>query len=236
MTVYILIAVLAIALGIFVYWLLVKVPALKPILYVVLPIAIVALTYYIYKGIDEPIQFEKEKAKRYEVVKQNLIDIRTAQEAYIKIYGVYADHLDSLIASVKNDSLPNVRAIGSVPDSLLEKGYTEKRAAQEGIIIRDTILEPILASAFPKNFPIDSLKYVPFSGGMEFELERGVIETASKVKVQVFEARAPFDWWLKGLNEQLIINLNEQRRLNDQYEGLKVGSLTETNNNAGNWE
>ncbi len=236
MTVYILIAVLAIALGIFVYWLLVKVPALKPVLYVVLPIAIVALTYYIYKGIDEPIQFEKEKAKRYEVVKQNLIDIRTAQEAYIKIHGVYADNLDTLIASVKNDSLPNVRAIGSVPDSLLEKGYTEKRAAQEGIIIRDTILEPILASAFPKNYPIDSLKFVPFSSGLEFELERGVIETASKVKVQVFEARAPFDWWLKGLNEQLIINLNEQRRLNDQYEGLKVGSLTETNNNAGNWE
>ncbi len=233
---YILVALFAIALGIFVYWLLVKFPTLKPVLYVILPIAILVLSYLIYKGIDRPIQFDKEKAVRYELVKQNLIDIRTAQEAFIKVHGIYAENFDTLIYCVKNDSLPNVRAIGSVPDSLLEKGWTEKRAVEEGIIIRDTILEPILASIFSKSYPIDSLRFVPFTQNKEFEMERGIVETGSRVKVQVFEARAPFSWWLEGLDEQLIINLNEQRRLNNQYEGLKVGSLTEANNNAGNWE
>ena len=42
--------------------------------------------------------------------------------------------------------------------------------------------------------------------------------------------------FLKGLDDQLRINLNDQRRVQEKYPGLKVGSLTETNNNAGNWE
>ena len=41
---------------------------------------------------------------------------------------------------------------------------------------------------------------------------------------------------LRDLDRQLVINLNDQRRTNEKYPGLKVGSLTETINNAGNWE
>ena len=41
---------------------------------------------------------------------------------------------------------------------------------------------------------------------------------------------------LKGMNHQLIVNLCEERLDTDRYPGLKVGSVTAPNNNAGNWE
>lgn len=236
MTIYFLIVLITLILGIFINFILVKSPKLKVFFYIALPVSILVLSYYIYTGVLTPIRFEEEKAVRYEQVKQSLINIRKAQEAYKQVNGNYANDFPTLIQTMKTASLPNVRAIGSIPDSLMEKGMTEQQAVAEGLIIRDTILEPIMGSVFPKDFPIDDLKYVPFTNKKEFELASGEVVTGSKVKVKVFEAKAPYEWWLDGLNAQLIINLVEQKKVNGQYEGLKVGSLNEANNNAGNWE
>lgn len=63
-----------------------------------------------------------------------------------------------------------------------------------------------------------------------------MIITGSGIGVPVFQAKAHNNVILRGLDEQLIINLNDQRRTNEKYPGLLVGSLTETVNNAGNWE
>ena len=100
------------------------------------------------------------------------------------------------------------------------------------MIIRDTTKVSVLDSLFPSNYKIDSLRYIPYSGGREFTLKKGTIETASKLKVKVFEASAPSKYILKDLDEQEIINLNDGL----DYKGLKVGSVTEVNNGAGNWE
>jgi hypothetical protein len=62
------------------------------------------------------------------------------------------------------------------------------------------------------------------------------IETGSKVKVKVFEAYALYDTLLKGMDKQLIINYKDERYKLTNFAGVKVGSLTEANNNAGNWE
>jgi hypothetical protein len=56
--------------------------------------------------------------------------------------------------------------------------------------------------------------------------------TGSKVKVKVFEATALNIEILHGLDKQSIINLNDLAK----FPGLKVGSLEEAVNNAGNWE
>jgi hypothetical protein len=83
------------------------------------------------------------------------------------------------------------------------------------------------------------LPYIPFTNDEKFFLETNKITTGSGVQVNVFEARAhnnQFLGELKGIYDQEIINLNEKRRIDGKYPGLKVGSLTETNNNAGNWE
>ena len=109
------------------------------------------------------------------------------------------------------------------------------------------------------DFCIDSLKYIPFSGGQEVEME-SAIKTVSGVQVPLFEARMPYRALckgldnqlrinldadrkdqnkyegLKGLDNQLRINLDADRKDQNKYEGLQVGSITAPNNNAGNWE
>ncbi len=236
MTSLIIIAAASILLGFFINYLLVKVPKLKIVFQILFPIAIVVLGYYLYDGINTPIQFKKRMDVRYEKVEQNLIDIRTAQVAYKQVYGKYAKDFDRLIYFVKYDSIPLVKAEGSIPDSLLEAGMTERQAIKAGIIVRDTMRVAVIDTKFSKDYPVDSLRYIPCSNGAEFDMDAKKITTGSNVKVEVFEAKAHYAVWLKGLNHQLIINLIDERKVNDKYEGLKVGSLVEANNNAGNWE
>ena len=46
----------------------------------------------------------------------------------------------------------------------------------------------------------------------------------------------PWKSLLKGLNNQLRINLDSQCEDQGKYKGLQVGSIESPNNNAGNWE
>ncbi len=202
---------------------------------ILLLLVIVVLSYYLYQSIMEPIRFNREKAKREKAAIERLKDIRKAEVAYKAKYGRYTGSFDTLIHFVKYDSFPLVRAIGSIPDSLYGE-ITEAEAIKRGIIIRDTSYVPVLDSLFGRKFPIDSIRYVPYCDTAQFFLGAGTIETASKVKVQVFESHVLNDVLLHGLPEQLIINYNARREKIVGFKGLKVGSLTESTNNAGNWE
>ena len=190
----------------------------------VLAILIVVLAYLIYSGIMKPINFEKEKTHRYEAVIEKLKDIRTAQVAYKSVYQKYTGSFDTLINFVLTDSFPVVYAEGSEDDSL---------AVAKGLIVRRTFYVPVRDSIFPEGYPIDSLRYIPFTNGKQFSLQAGTITTASKVIVQVFEAGALNFDILNGMDRQLIINLND---LAKDYKGIRVGNINEANNNAGNWE
>jgi len=46
----------------------------------------------------------------------------------------------------------------------------------------------------------------------------------------------PYKELLKGLDNQLRINLDADQRDKNRFEGVQVGSITAPNNNAGNWE
>ncbi|BDX39331.1 hypothetical protein CYCD_26860 [Tenuifilaceae bacterium CYCD] len=173
-----------------------------------------------------PIRFEKEKDKRYGVTIQRLKDVRTAQLAYRSRYSKFTGSFDTLITFLKVGEFKVVKQIGSEDDSL---------AVAQGKVYRDTILVAVRDSLF-KNFPVDSLRIVPFSGGAQFELAAGELETGSKVKVKVFECKAHNNVILQGLDRQEIININDLQKKLDKYPGLQVGSMTEATNNAGNWE
>ena len=120
----------------------------------------------------------------------------------------------------------------------MEAGLTEKEAVRQGIIKRDTTYVSILESLFGKNYPIDSIRYVPFSNPLtEFEMEKGELTSgAAAISVKVVEVRTPYTVYLNGLNRQEIINIVETQEKMNKYPGLKFGSVTEANNNAGNWE
>jgi len=212
---------------------------MKTAIQVVLAVAIIVLAYLLWESINKPIRFNREKDRIERATIQRLKDIRTAQLAFRSEHGRFTGDFDSLITFLKTDSFSVVKAIGSVPDSMIEllgRKKAELQALKEGLISRDTIRLSVKDSLFKAGYPIDSLRYAPFTKGYEFELGAGVLETASKVVVRVFEAKVPYDVLLAGLDRQLIINYKETREKITGYPGLKVGSLEEATNNAGNWE
>ncbi len=197
--------------------------AVKLIVQIVLLFVIAGLVYFIYTGVMKPIDFDNEKTARYGKVVQRLKDIRTAQVAFKSVYGKYTGSFDTLIQFVNEDSFPVEYAEGSLDDSL---------AVAMGLVVRDTFYVKVRDSIFDDDYPVDSLRYVPFTDGLIFDMKSDSIMTASQVQVQVFEASALNFDILNGMNRQLIINLND---LTD-FPGLRVGSVDEANNNAGNWE
>ena len=89
---------------------------------------------------------------------------------------------------------------------------------------------------------LDSIAFVPFSHGDSIYMA-SVVKTVSGVKVPLFEASLTYKSLLKGLDNQLRINLDAQEKERNEkkygtadFSGLKVGSITAPNNNAGNWE
>lgn len=215
---------------------------MKLVIKVVLLAAIAALGFFIWQSIDEPIKFKKSKLKRDKATIQKLMDIREAQKQYLNKYGHFTADFDSLINFVKNDSIKMVKAIGSRPDSIATDEEALKLAKQ-GLLnfSRDTSLISVLDSLFGKDYAIDSLPIVPYTNGARFVMGAKILEVGSKVnettlKVPVFEAKVLNRVLLKGLNEQLRINLDDEQLKMDRYPGLKVGSLETNVNNAGNWE
>ncbi|WP_372753184.1 hypothetical protein [Labilibaculum sp.] len=213
---------------------------MKKVFQIVLAIAIVALAYLSYQSIMKPIEFGKIKNQRYDRIIEQLKDIRKAQGAYKDVYGKYTGSFDTLIQFIKTDSMPLVKSIGSLTDEQVEAGMTEKEAVKKGFITRDTIMISALDTVFGKEYPIENLRYVPFTKGQyQFKLGSGVFVTGSNVKVQVFEARVSnmdiFADIMDEYREEILEENGNRKRLN-KYPGLMVGSLEEANNNAGNWE
>ncbi len=198
----------------------------------------IVLGYLCVQSILIPIKFNEEKSFREKVVIARLADIRRAQVEYRTAKGVYTNSFDTLIAFVRQGKAPIILKEGSLTDKQLEAGLTEKEAVRQGIIKRDTTYISILESLFGKNYPIDSIRYVPFSNPLtEFEMEKGELTSgAAAISVKVVEVRTPYTVYLNGLNRQEIINIVETQEKMNKYPGLKFGSVTEANNNAGNWE
>jgi hypothetical protein len=195
---------------------------------------IVLFAYLIVKGIQKPIEFDKKQEARFEQVINRLKDIRTAQVEYKKQHGVYTPDFDTLVNFIQTSKMPVVRKEGFVPDTL-----TEKEAVKLGIVSRDTIFIPYMDTLFKDiKYKITNIRRIPVGTKAEFAMDTATVMTGSKVEVKVFEAKVSTWDILDGLDEQLIINYNADKYKLDEGEEpvLKVGSLSEATNNAGNWE
>jgi hypothetical protein len=199
----------------------------KVITYVVLPLVVLVLGYIIYTSIQEPVVFEKQRKYRETIAIERLKDIRTLQVAYKTKYNKFTGSLDSLIDFYNKGIITVVKQVGSLDDSL---AVAQKRVFRDSIriAVKDTLLKR-------PGFVIDSIALIPLSGGQKIEM-KAIIGKVSGVDVPLFEASIPFDILLKGLNRQLVVNLNSERVNTERYPGLRVGSIEAPNNNAGNWE
>lgn len=210
---------------------------MKTALNIVFSLLIVVLAYFLVESIMKPIRFNKEKDAREAAIKERLIDIRTAQEAFKSVKGYYTGSFDTLITFLQTDSLPLVFKRGSLTDEMIAAGITtEREAVKKGLISRDTSYIPVRDSIFDKGYPIDQLRFIPGMEKTEFRMSAGRVMTTSMVLVNVFEAFALNDVFLSDLDRQLVVNYNDQRTKITGFPGMKVGDVRVPNNNAGNWE
>ena len=223
----------------------------KVLTYLILPACIAGLTYALVASIMEPVHFEKHREYRKGVAVQRLKDIRDLQVAYKNVNGKYTADVDSLIMFYNDGKMKVVMQIGSQDDSVavantkalkkrkprikpeeMLKLYNEGQSLvfkiENEVAVKDTLFND------REHFVVDSLAFIPFSG--DSVIMASTVKKVSGVNVPLFEASMPYKSLLKGLNNQLRINLDAQCEDQGKYKGLQVGSISAPNNNAGNWE
>lgn len=220
--------------------------------FLVFPAVIVVLVIAIVRSIQEPVEFNKQKAKRETVAIQRLKDIRELQTAYKSVNGKFTASFDTLTMFYNTGKMEIIMQVGSKDDSLAVANTEKLRKANrritpeqlyerykngENLVFSIKSEVPVKDTLFNSrtNFNIDSLRYIPFAGGELVQMD-AIVKKVSGVDVPLFEAKMPYKLLLKGLDNQLRINIDADREAAGLYPGLQVGSVSAPNNNAGNWE
>lgn len=225
--------------------------------FLILPAAIVYLAYLNYETISKPMRFTEDVKSRETVAIGRLKDLCTLQLAFRDHYGHYAQTLDSLTAFYTEGKVIATRSFGNVDDSvavaktdsvtniLKRRGVKQKdmpKALEEVYRQHNDTLPlifsiesewPVKELIFTKrtDFIVDSIIYIPYSGG-----KKVLMKSAVTLDGPLFEACVPYKYLLKGLDKQLVINEIAKRYDLGLYPGLKLGDVEKNNNNAGNWE
>ncbi len=190
--------------------------------------AILVMFWFGFNSINDPIKFETEYSRRAEVVKERLIHIRDAQEAFKSVNKRYTSDFDTLIDFINNGKLLLLKKINNTP-TLLRDSLSERELIKRGYIIIDTGYINVKDSVFKNliDFKPENLPYVPFSNPREkFTMQADVIDRGNVI-VPVFEVVADKNIYLQGLKKQYIDQ--------EKVISLQVGSLSEPIKD-GNWE
>lgn len=193
------------------------------------------------------VEFHNQNQGRYTASFDTLIDfIKTGKLPVVKKVGELNDQqleqgwteskvlaLYNEAKTAKNKSVADKKWAEAQEAGLIVKGAD---GAIEYLFSRDTVWVSLIDSIYPDNFNADSLRYVPFSNGKEFEMAVGCDTTKSGSFMWLFEAKTEFVNYLKGINDQELYNIIDEREQLGRYPGMQVGDATSGNNNAGNWE
>lgn len=237
---------------------------MKTFVKILFVLLIIGLGYACYSSIQTPITFDRTRKAREAAIIKELIDIRAAQVAYKQEHLTHAKTFDELKSWLENGSMKSVRRELELTEKQLEDGLTESKALaivnkakatgnwaeaeaaglvreENGIrkvFSRDTTMmnaaEAVFGAGFDKS-RLANLGIVPGTNIM-FDMDTASVITSSGYDIKIFEAKVPYTSYLSDLNASELSNLIDKQVQLNRYPGLKVGSLTEINNNAGNWE
>lgn len=175
---------------------------------ILLALLCLALGYFLFKSINNPVKYQAQIEKRNKAVQTKLYEIRDAQEAFKAMNGHFATDFDTLQQVMRTGK------------------YTVRN-----IVSGDSVTVNILDSLFDGNVSkIDSLAFVPYGNGAKFDIDAGVFPNPSDSTeyIDVFEASTMNDVYLGGEN-----GVNQ-----DYWKAgkkVKIGSMTAPILN-GNWE
>jgi len=197
---------------------------------ILLLVSAIFLGFKIYNGIMEPINFNKDKVKRYSKVVENLKIIRDAEVKYYEANGKYTQDKTLLIKFI--DSAELALTVTKTIVETVNQGGNITAEVERRVI--DTIgYEPVLK--YFKNRNYKGMFVVPGLKGTEYELEVGTVEKVQGLVVPTFMAKTPKQALLAGMNKSLV-KLELEIMDSDQIKGeyVSVGSLNEVTT-AGNW-
>ncbi len=215
---------------------------MRKIFQLILGIGVLGLCYVIFTQISTPIKFEQEKDIKEKAVIERLKDVRLAEQRYKEVYGKYTDNFDTLINFVLHDSLTMYKKLVDEDDSVGMAQFRERQKRDKKlqnrveykIAVKDTVFSPRKTTE-----EVENLRFIPGTDNKtEFILTTNQIVNENKSVDNFIECAAPYSWFLDTVAyRQEIINLVDDLKTNyDAYEGVKFGSMIESNNDAGNWK
>ncbi len=193
---------------------------MRIVINLVLLAIIAGLMYVLVASISEPITFKAELKKRKDAVVDQLMDIRRLQDAYRTIKGVYAADFDTLNHVLLNDSFRIIQVYGDPDDPSNKDG-----------IRYDTLYRPAKDSVMNLGINLDSVRYVPFSGGENFEMNADTI-SYQKTNVPVIEVKTRYSSFMGPYAKQYYARYDNKY---DPNRYIKFGDMNSPNT-SGNWE
>jgi hypothetical protein len=191
---------------------------MRLLLNVLLILGIAGLAYLLFYNVREPIAFQAEKVKREGRVVDRLKDIRTAQEIYKTITGEYAANFDTLTYVLKNRDIPQFKVIGNPDDPNAE--FTV-----------DTIYFSTMDSLRALEINVDSLRYVPFTKGIVFDIDADTL-TYQQTLVNVVEVGTQRTNFMGSFGD---IKYAKYDKSYDPNTLIKFGNMNSPSL-SGNWE
>lgn len=119
---------------------------------------------------------------------------------------------------------------------VIERMQTIRSAQARYRQVHDETFCTTLDSLVTAGFIPDSVKYIPYSDGKQFEMNTAFITTSKGKQVHVMECRAYYEDYLNGLSKEYIADIKNEAQANGTFPGLKFGDLTMPSDNRGNWE
>lgn len=206
---------------------------MKVIIQILLWIAIVVLVYLNYKSIYGPVEFNKEKEKRYAEVIKKMDKIRQAQLAHRDVTGDFTSTFDSLTRFIDTAEFTLTQRRDT---SYLDKEYLKTYGVDKMVedVVIDTLGKVKVKDSLFKNYDYTNLETVPTTEGIKFKMQSGYINVNNN-KVPVFEVKVNKSKILDGLDPELIIQ-EKQTISVDGVNGafIRVGSMDEVDT-SGNW-
>ena len=193
---------------------------MRIVINLVLAIMILGLIWVLIGSIREPIAFKAEKEKRERAVVDKLMKIRTAQEAYRNITGVFAPSFDTLAQVIKTGKFMIISVIGD-PD---DPNFT-------GEIIYDTTYIAALDSIRSLGINVDSLRYVPYGMGASFDIQADTV-TFQSTNVPVLEVGVRRTVFMGPFKDPRFARYDNNY---DPKSVVKFGNMNAPNM-SGNWE
>ncbi len=193
---------------------------MRIVINLLLAVMVLGLIWVLIGSIREPIAFKAEKEKRERAVIDKLMKIRTAQEAYRNIKGVFASSFDDLANVLKTDSFMVISIIGD-PD---DPNFT-------GEIIYDTTYMAARDSIVSMGINVDSLRYVPFGEGAAFDIQADTI-TYQSTNVPVVEVGVRREIFMGPFADPRFARYDNSY---DPRSVVKFGNMNAPNV-SGNWE